>query len=877
MASVPHTTEAKHGIPAGVKLTPMMKQYVDAKHEYPDALLFFRMGDFYEMFFEDAELGGQYLDLTVTSRDKESSVPAPMSGFPHHQLPAYLSKALGHGFKVAVCEQLEDPTMAKGLVKRGITRVVTPGVVIDEASLDARTSNYLAAVSTSDDGHGLGIACLDVSTGSFRVTQVNDLAMLQTELSRMEPREVLIPHDFDVSTLGTLTERMRLAITLDDRDRFKGGSSRVHLELLSCGEIENQVDAQTAIVNFGFARPELCIQAVCGICDYVTDTQGTLPIHARTLELYRTDDTLILDETAKQNLELFRTLMDGRKKGSLLGVLDRAATAMGGRRLKHWMSFPLISPERINARLDAVEWLSTHPTERARLRAILGQIYDLERLNGRAAAGNASPRDLWFMRLSLEAIPELIAELQSIEPLRPSLLGIGDTQSVRDLLAEQLADDPPPVLKDGGVIRSGFNEELDEWTTLASESQAFLLALETREREATGIGTLKVKFNRVFGYFIEVRRTQVSQVPEHYIRKQTLTNAERYITEELKAFEEKVVNAQSRRTLLESELFNTLRTQVGEYAEGVSQTAKALADLDVLTTFGEIAHRNEYVRPLVDARDRIDLVNCRHPVVEDAVGREEFVPNSVTLDSENEDLIILTGPNMAGKSTTMRQVALCTLMAQMGSFVPAESAAIGVVDRIFTRVGAADDLAAGRSTFMVEMHETATILAEATNKSLLILDEIGRGTSTFDGVSIAWSVAEYIHDVIGARTLFATHYHELTQLEDLKPRVVNLSIAVKEWNDDVLFLRQLIRGAASRSYGIQVGRLAGLPNAVVERAKIVLSQLDGMPAPDVCDDVPRVGGGHSDRRMQMSLFAPPPVPSAPSRIEQDLMALASMK
>ena len=406
----------------------------------------------------------------------------------------------------------------------------------------------------------------------FESPQVNDLAMLQTELSRMEPREVLIPHDFDVSTLGTLTERMRPAITLDDRDRFKGGSSRVHLELLSCGEIENQVDAQTAIVNFGFARPELCIQAVCGICDYVTDTQGTLPIHARTLELYRTDDTLILDETAKQNPELFRTLMDGRKKGSLLGVLDRAATAMGGRRLKHWMSFPLISPERINARLDAVEWLSTHPTERARLRAILGQIYDLERLNGRAAAGNASPRDLWFMRLSLEAIPELIAELQSIEPLRPSLLGIGDTRKVFvTFLQNSLLTTRLPVLKDGGVIRSGFNEELDEWTTLASESQAFLLALETREREATGIGTLKVKFNRVFGYFIEVRRTQVSQVPEHYIRKQTLTNAERYITEELKAFEEKVVNAQSRRTLLESELFNTLRTQVGEYADqGVS-------------------------------------------------------------------------------------------------------------------------------------------------------------------------------------------------------------------------------------------------------------------------------------------------------------------
>jgi DNA mismatch repair protein MutS len=663
MASVPHTTEAKHGIPAGIKLTPMMKQYVEAKNEYPDALLFFRMGDFYEMFFQDAELGGQYLDLTVTSRDKGSSVPAPMSGFPHHQLPSYLSKALSFGLKVAVCEQLEDPTLAKGLVKRGITRVVTPGVVIDEASLDARTSNYLAAVVLDDHTNSVGIACLDVSTGSFRVTQVNGVALLQAELSRVEPRELLIPAQFDLSRLGTLPDRMRLAISRDDKNRFDSGSSRAHLKLLTYEDLDSQLDAEEALVSYGFGQPELAIQAVSAICDYVIETQGALPIHARTLSLYRIDDTLILDETAKQNLELFRTLMDGRKKGSLLGVLDRAATAMGGRRLKHWMAFPLISPERINTRLDAVEWLSTHPVERARLRAILGNVYDLERLNGRVSAGTASPRDLWFMRLSLEAMPELREELEQIGPLQSILNGLGDTQTALELLCTTLADDPPPVLKDGGVIRQGFNAELDEWTQLATESQAFLIALELREREATGIQTLKVKFNRVFGYFIEVRRTQTSQVPEHYIRKQTLTNAERYITEELKAFEEKVVNAQSRRTLLESELFTALRTDVGTHAERLAHTARTLADLDVLTTFGEIAHRNEYVRPVVNSGDRLVLVNCRHPVVEDAVGREEFVPNSVTLDAGSEDLIILTGPNMAGKSTTMRQVALCTLMA----------------------------------------------------------------------------------------------------------------------------------------------------------------------------------------------------------------------
>lgn len=868
MSKIAHTTEALHGIPAGIKLTPMMKQYVEAKAQYPDALLFFRMGDFYEMFFEDAELGGKYLELTVTSRDKESSVPAPMSGFPHHQLPAYLSKALSFGLKVAVCEQLEDPAMARGIVKRGITRVVTPGVVLDEASLDARSSNYLAAVSQMRGETIFGIACLDVSTGGFRATEANGVAMLQAELSRLEPRELLLPADFEQEHLGSLPARMRLAMTIDDRHRFGGDEHRYHLNSLS---VEESDCASTAMRSFGLGRPDLTIDAVTAVCAYVNDTQGKLPAHAKHLELYRIDDTMILDETAKQNLELFRTLMDGRKKGSLLGVLDRAATAMGGRRLKHWLACPLISPEAINKRLDAVSWLAAHPTERAELRAILGNVYDLERLNGRAAANTASPRDLWFMRLSLESLPSLVSALHDIEQLSSFLADFGDTSEVLDILQTTLADDPPAVLKEGGVIRAGFNTELDEWTTLATEGESYLLSLEQREREETGIPNLKVKFNRVFGYFIEVRRTQTDQVPEHYVRKQTLTNAERYITEELKDFEERVVNAQSRRTLLESEIFGTLRTRVSEFADQIARTAGALADLDVLTTFGEIAHRHDYTRPVVNAGDRLFLKNCRHPVVEDAVGREEFVPNSVTLDSSTQDLIILTGPNMAGKSTTMRQVALCTLMAQMGSFVPAEAAEIGVVDRIFTRVGAADDLAAGRSTFMVEMHETSTILREATKKSLLILDEIGRGTSTFDGVSIAWSVAEYIHDVIGAKTLFATHYHELTQLAEFKPRVRNQSIAVKEWNDEVLFLRQLVDGAASRSYGIQVGRLAGLPDVVVERAKTVLSQLDGTPAPNVGEDVPRVGLD-SQTTMQMSLFSPPPVPQAPSRIEQDLRA-----
>ena len=821
------------------------------------------MGDFYEMFFEDAEIGGRYLELTVTSRDKESSVPAPMSGFPHHQLPAYLSKALNHGLKVAVCEQLEDPALARGIVKRGITRVVTPGVVVDEGSLDARTSNFLVSIYPTDQIDGFGLACLDVSTGQFRATELLGSALLQAELSRIEPREVLVHDSIDLTVLGQLPDRQGFALSHEPESRFLGEVSRFDLTTLMGVDDDSFDDALTSL---GFAHPTTVQSAIRGLCDYVMDTQGELPSHARRVELYRTDDSMILDETAKQNLELFRTLIDGRKKGSLLGVLDRTATAMGARRLRHWMAFPLTTPSKIERRLDAVTWLVNHPTGRAELRALLSEIYDLERLNGRVSVGNASPRDLWFIRLSLEKLPSLAERLKSFEHFQKAADDLLTTDDALQLLLSVLADDPPPILKDGGVIREGYHDELDEWTRLSTEGESYLLSLEERERELTGFPNLKVKFNRVFGYFIELRRSQSDQVPEHYIRKQTLTNSERYVTEELKTFEEKVVNAQARRAALEAELFAELRSKLARFVDDIAKAAAALSDLDVLTAFAEVAHRNGYVRPEVGDHSKLHFENCRHPVVEDAVGRDAFVPNSVSLDQGDKDMIILTGPNMAGKSTTMRQVALATLMAQMGSFVPADSAVVGIVDRIFTRVGAADDLAAGRSTFMVEMHETATILSQATHRSLLILDEIGRGTSTYDGVSIAWAVAEYIHDVVGAKTLFATHYHELTQLAEFKTRIRNQSIAVKEWNDEVLFLRQLVDGAASRSYGIQVGRLAGLPSAVVERAKIVLSQLDGAPSHPI-EDGPRSANTGKQGNFQLSLFSPPPIPSAPNKLE----------
>ncbi len=874
MAKTEVTRVAQHGIPAGIKLTPMMKQYVAAKARYPDALLFFRMGDFYEMFFQDAELGGQHLDLTVTSRDKESSVPAPMSGFPHSQLSNYVKKALDAGLKVAVCDQLEDASQARGLVRRGITRVVTPGVVMDAESLDARANNFLAAVvpagEPSADG-GFGLAALDVSTGEFRVTEVVGQSALRCELSRLEPRELLVPPGFEAIEQMVGERAGRAAISRPGPQFF---TSKCAEDALARMVGPEGGPAAGELADFGFVAPDAALRAAGAVVAYVVDTQQALPDHTRLLVPYRVHDTLILDETAKANLELFRTLMEGRKRGSLLGVLDRASTSMGGRRLRQWLAFPLVDPARINARLDAVEWLADNADARNRLRAAMGSMYDLERLNGRIAAGSAGPRDLWFLRRTLEAVPDVIAPLVDVDPLASVVGRIDPLEPVSGLVALAIVDDPPGQLRDGGIIRPGFNADLDELVELSSSGKDHIIGIEAREREATGIPSLKVRYNKVFGYFIEVRRTLSDQVPDRYIRKQTLTNSERYFTDELKTFEEKVLNAETRRQALEGELYAAVREELATHAGAIAATGSALADLDALCALAELAHRNGYCRPVVDDGDVIELDQARHPVVEEAVGREEFVPNSIRLDREAQSLIILTGPNMAGKSTVMRQVALVVLMAQMGGFVPAESARVGVVDRIFTRVGAADDLAAGRSTFMVEMHETATILREATPRSLLVLDEIGRGTSTFDGVSIAWAVAEYLHDVLGAKTLFATHYHELTDLAEVKPRVANYTIAVKEWGEEVIFLRQLVPGGASRSYGIQVARLAGLPKAVVERSKEVLNNLQGAEHDEAGQ--PRLAKGRTvtlpEHNLQLNLFSPPPIPASPSKVELALKA-----
>ncbi len=872
MAKVEVTTEARHGIPAGAKLTPMMQQYIAAKERYPDALLFFRMGDFYEMFYEDAEIGGRCLDLTITSRDKDSPSPAPMSGFPHHQLPAYLSKALAAGYKIAVCDQLEDPSLAKGIVKRGITRVVTPGVVLDDQSLEARAPNFLVSVMGALDAEDAryGVACFDVSTGVFRVTEAVGLAALRCELGRLQPREILLlegvdlPHEIAIRLQHVAVSRVaESAVTPERCVALLGG-------LLG----DDGKPAPDSVEAFGFGMPALMLKAAAAIAAYVIDTQQQFPENARILSSYRLHDTLILDETAQANLELFKTLMEGRKRGSLLGTLDRACTAMGGRKIRSWLAYPLIDPVVIGQRLDAVECLVQDSLLRESLRQSLQKIYDIERLNGRIAAGTASPRDLVQLRCSLESLPKIIQLLQEVKALSPLLGRMEALEDIAQRIAQTLVDEPPNNLRDGGVIRPGFNAQLDEYVMLTTSGHDYLAKLEAKEREATGIASLKIRYNKVFGYYIEISKANLDRAPSRYIRRQTLANAERFYTEELKDFEDKVLNAEANQTALEAELFTQLRSEVAASSGRIESTASGLAELDALSALAELAHRNHYCRPVVDDGDAIDIEEGRHPVVEESVGQEGFVPNSVHLDRESQSLIVLTGPNMAGKSTVMRQVALITLLAQMGSFVPAKSAHIGVVDRIFTRVGAADDLAAGRSTFMVEMYETSVILKEATARSLLILDEIGRGTSTFDGVSIAWAVAEYVHDVLKSRTLFATHYHELTDLAEVKPRVRNFTIAVRENGEDVVFLRQLVPGIANRSYGIQVAKLAGLPPQVTRRAGEVLMSLQGAEHDEngrsrlaQPESLPEHGN------WQLSLFSPPPLPAAPSAVERELRSL----
>ena len=814
----------------------MMKQYLEIKRQYPDCILFFRMGDFYEMFFEDARTASRILEIALTSREKGEREKVPMCGIPYHAASPYIAKLLQHGYKVAICEQVEDPRAARGIVRREVVRVITPGMAVEEESLGDE-NNYLMALCEEEGSYALGF--LDLSTGDFKGCLLEGRELLEGEITKNSPREALLPAG--MKAMGKYLEKL------------------FPWMLINYLPVE-YFDAQ-GVERFSEDSPPPPLQRAAGaILRYVLETQKVEPAHIRPLEVYRTEQYLILDETTQRNLELFSPLRGSGRKGSLLGVLDRTVTAMGRRRLRQWLAYPLRDLVEIGRRLEAVASLKETPLERDTLREILEGVSDIERLNARLALGRANPRELVALKESLERVPEIRERLLSFgsDLLQEIAQGLDPLEEVVQKIRERIVDDPPATVTEGGIIQDGYHQELDELRSISREGKGWIAKLEAEERRRTGIPSLKVGYNQVFGYYIEVTRPNLPLVPEDYVRKQTLKGAERFITPKLKEYERKVLGAEERIKALEYELFLRLREELMAYCPRIQGLARRLSELDVLISLAQVAEENRYVRPSLTEEDRIEIKEGRHPVIEQMDLPEPFVPNDALLDQQNR-ILIITGPNMAGKSTYIRQVALIVIMAQMGSFVPAKEAEVGLVDRIFTRVGASDNIARGESTFMVEMKETAAILQGATPRSLVILDEIGRGTSTFDGLSIAWAVAEYLHDVKGPKVLFATHYHELTELASRLPGVKNYHIAVREWKGEVVFLRQLLPGGMSRSYGIQVARLAGLPQEVIGRAKEVLSELEK---------------GEVRRRreeLQLSLFVPQesPVIRELKRIDPD--------
>ncbi len=830
--------------------TPAMRQYFDAKRQHRDAILFFRMGDFYEMFYEDALTAARALELTLTSRSKDANGGAiPMCGVPHHAADTYVARLVRKGFRVAICEQMEDPRKAKGLVRRAVVRVVSPGTLTDSGYLDARETSFLMSVVPTETG-GYGVALLDVSTGEFTTAElVGDAARqaLGDELTVLRPREVLVPAERDDVAAMVEGARIPARVTRLDGWMFQHDSARrMLLEQLQTQSLQ----------GFGLESRPAATAAAGALVHYLRDTQQGDLAHVRSVSFRTGADCLHIDPTTLKNLEVVEAA-DGGRSGSLLHVIDRTVTSMGGRLLRAWLLRPLLSLERIQDRLDAVEEFAFRNTERAKVRDLFKSVQDIERLVGRAALGIAGPRDLVSLRQSIAVVPRLRLLLEDMQaPLVRSLVAeLDDLTDVRALLDETLVDEPPALARDGGAIRDGIDPELDELRSISRSGKQHIAQLEDAERARTGITSLKIRYNRVFGYYIEISKSNLPNVPSDYHRKQTIAGGERFITPALKEHEEKVLGADERIFEREIELFDRLRGQVAAEAPRIQDTARGLATLDVLAALADAAAALSYTKPQVHAGDELVAIDARHPVVERHVA-DAFVPNDVTLDSTRQ-LIILTGPNMGGKSTYLRQTALLCLLAQTGSFVPARSAKLPVLDRLFARVGASDNIARGQSTFMVEMQETANILHSATARSLVILDEIGRGTATFDGLSLAWAIAEYLASNARARpkTIFATHYHELTDLVDALPNVANFHVVVREWKDDIVFLRKVVAGRSDRSYGIQVGRLAGLPGAVVKRARAILNGLER-------DELSRGGrpslsGAGGDRREQPGLFQAP--------------------
>ena len=830
-----------------VNLTPMLQQYTTIKQEHPDVILMFRLGDFYEMFGDDAKVAAQELEITLTSRDAGNAGRIPMCGVPFHSVDRYVARLISRGYRVAICDQVEDPKLAKGLVKRKVTRVVTPGTVLEDSMLEAKSNNYLAAPARHDDTYGLAV--IDISTGEFLVTEVsgqNAEQRLLDEIGRLSPAEILVPEEPD-ELITRIQEIASARFTPFVLDGF-----------VAPKEVLQKHFGTASLRGFGCDDYTAGLSAAAIVLKYLEGTQPAALQHIHSLATYSTDGFMVLDAPTRRNLELIQSMFDGARNKSLLQILDRTITPMGARLLRKWLDQPLLDVNAIETRLNAVEDFYGSLMTRTRVREILEGIYDLERLTSRTVTGTANARDFIALRNSLRSLPDIQSALSSSqnETIQSLSQALGSLGQIADLISSAIIEEPPITLRDGGLIKPGFNEDLDTLRSASKNGKDWIASLETKEKERSGIKSLKVGYNSVFGYYIEVSKSNLSLVPEDYIRKQTTVNGERFITPELKEYEAMVLGAEEKSTQLEYEIFTAVREQVAAEADKLVSAARAVASIDVLCSLAEVAAANRYVRPDVNAGTEILIKNGRHPVVECLQMGELFVPNDCLLDCNENQLLIITGPNMAGKSTYLRQVALIVLMAQIGSFVPADLAQIGIVDRIFTRVGAHDELYSGQSTFMVEMTETANILNNATDRSLIILDEIGRGTSTFDGLSIAWAVAEYIKE-IKAKTLFATHYHHLNELAGTFPGIKNYRIAVKEDEEKIIWLRKIMPGGTDRSYGIQVARLAGLPTEVVERAKEVLWQLESNGATKVMPDGKIQA---KTEKLQLTLFEAEPHP-----------------
>ena len=808
------------------KCSPMMQKYLETKEQYNDCILFYRLGDFYEMFFDDAILVSRELEITLTGKDCGLEERAPMAGIPYHAAENYIARLVSKGYKVAICEQLEDPKTTKGIVKRGVIKVVTPGTVVESNMLEERKNNYIMSICKA--GLYFGIAVSDISTGEFYSTEIketNNFSLLMDEISRYSPAEIVankMMNESEAEILKIKTRFPEVYITSCDESYFSEDISKTVQNFRLVDSKGNDIEKADDKL--------LSIASINALKEYITSTQMTDLSHINKVVIYSVSKYMSLDINARRNLEITEKLRDRSKKGTLLWVLDKTSTSMGGRLLRRWLNDPLIDENEINKRLGAVEELKNDIMLRGEVIENLKKVYDIERLAGKMAYGNGTPRDMITLKNSLSRLPDIRQVLQNVnsEYLKEIYQNIDELKDIHELIEKSIVDDPPMTTKDGGYIKLGYDENIDTLKHATTDGKSWLMKLEVDEKEKTGIKSLKIGFNKVFGYYIEVTNLYKDMVPDTYIRKQTLTNGERYITEELKNMENQILGAEEKVIKLELEAFRQIREEIAGNVKRMQKTAEAISSLDVLTSFAQVAEEMNYCKPTINKDGILDIKEGRHPVIEKMLSSGEFVSNDTYLDTDQNRLAIITGPNMAGKSTYMRQVALITLMAQVGSFVPATEATIGVVDKIFTRVGASDDLSMGQSTFMVEMMEVASILKEATKNSLVILDEIGRGTSTYDGLSIAWAVAEYIADKekCGAKTLFATHYHEMTTLEKEGNGIKNYSIAVKEKGEDIIFLRKIVEGGTDESYGVHVAKLAGVPKDVTKRANEILKSLE---------------------------------------------------